>query len=94
MRKEEYSACMFGRPLSKWLNPPSGPPKDNKVSSNVKYWFLTIRTYEVYLDLKSNRPWIIDIHRDKTNGDVSLWIAKLFVSISNTKRLKRAPPLE
>lgn len=51
----------------------------------MKYSFFRIRHWEVYIDLKSNRPWIIDLHKDKTNGDVSLWLAKLFILISSTK---------
>lgn len=50
-----------------------------------KYYYFRVRKKEFYLDLKSNRPWIMDIHKDKTNGDVSLWLANLFILISNTK---------
>lgn len=53
----------------------------------MKYSFFRIRHWEIYIDLKRNRPWIIDLHRDKCNGDVSLWLAKMFILISKTKDL-------
>lgn len=51
----------------------------------MNYWYFSFWGRELYIDLKLNRPFTIELHRDKTNGDVSLWIWFLFILSSRGK---------
>ena len=57
-----------------------------------KYYFFNIGKREVYLDLKSNRPWTIEIYKDKNNGDINIWVANLYLVISYRKPSDWYPP--
>lgn len=48
----------------------------------INYWFFTLWGYEIYVDIKKNRPFTIELHRDKSNGNVSIWVWYLFITSS------------
>lgn len=51
----------------------------------INYWFFTLWGYEIYVDIKNNRPFTLGLHRDKSNGDVSIWFWGLFITSSRGK---------
>ena len=46
------------------------------------YWYFTLGNKEVYIDVKTDRPLSIALHRDKRNRSVSVWLGWVYLLIS------------